>query len=84
MRRDDFEQQVARERELLGDLLRQVREEAGLTQQEAATRIGLTQSAVSRFERGERGLDVAELRIVLRSYGKSLSDFLGHGLLSIL
>lgn len=84
MRRDDFGQQVSAERQLLGDLLREAREAAGLTQQEAAVRIGLTQSAISRFERGERGIDLAELRVVLRAYGKSLAEFMGHGLLSVL
>lgn len=83
MRQEEFDAQIARERRILGDLLRQSREAAGLTQQEAAARIGLTQSAISRYERGERGIDLAELRILLRCYGKSLGDFLGSGLLLI-
>jgi transcriptional regulator with XRE-family HTH domain len=43
-------------------LLRTVREESGLTQGDIATRLGETQSFVSKCERGERRLDVVELR----------------------
>lgn len=43
-------------------LLRTVREEAGLTQGDVASRLGETQSFVSKCERGERRLDVVELR----------------------
>lgn len=80
----DFERHVQAERRVLGDLLRSAREEAGLTQQDAAERIGLTQSAISRFEKGERGLEIAELRLIARTYGKTLGEFLAKGLLSLL
>lgn len=43
-------------------LLRTVREESGLTQTDVAFRLGETQSFVSKCERGERRLDVVELR----------------------
>jgi len=43
-------------------VLRAVREEAGITQQEIAARLGATQSFVSKCERGERRLDIVELR----------------------
>lgn len=36
----------------VGERLRQLRHEAGLTQSELATRLGTTQSAVARLERG--------------------------------
>lgn len=42
-------------------LLRTVREESGLTQGDIASRLGETQSFVSKCERGERRLDVVEL-----------------------
>ena len=42
--------------------LRQVREEKGLTQTDIAVRLGQTQSFISKVERGERRLDVVELR----------------------
>jgi transcriptional regulator with XRE-family HTH domain len=43
-------------------LLRAVREESGFTQADVASRLGATQSFVSKCERGERRLDVVELR----------------------
>lgn len=43
-------------------ILQEAREEAGLTQEELATRLGETQSFISKVERGERRLDVVELK----------------------
>lgn len=56
-------------------LLRRVRAEAGLTQAELAQRLGQTQSFVSKVERGERRLDVVELRWWCRAMGISLTEF---------
>ena len=56
-------------------LLRQVRTEAGLTQTEIAQRLGQPQSFVSKYESGERRLDVLELRQVCAVVGVSLDDF---------
>ncbi len=42
--------------------LRQARERAGLTQEQLARRLGQTQSFVSKCERGERRLDIVEVR----------------------
>ena len=49
------------------DLLRQLRKEAGLTQVELARRLRRPQSFVSKYEIGERRLDVIELRTVCRA-----------------
>jgi transcriptional regulator with XRE-family HTH domain len=43
-------------------MLVQLRENAGLNQTSLAHRLGITQSEVSKFERGERVLDVLRLR----------------------
>jgi transcriptional regulator with XRE-family HTH domain len=56
-------------------LLRQMRAEAGLTQTEIAQRLGQPQSFVSKYESGERRLDVLELRQVCAVVGVSLADF---------
>lgn len=48
--------------QVLTELLRAVRQEAGVTQAELAERLGETQSYVSKVERGERRLDVVQLR----------------------
>ena len=55
--------------------LRQLRLEAGLTQAQLARRLGKPQSFVSKYESGERRLDVAELMAVCRAMGIELVDF---------
>jgi transcriptional regulator with XRE-family HTH domain len=57
------------------EVLRRARKKAGLTQVQLAERIGRTQSAVSKVERGERRLDVIELRILCEAMGVSLAEF---------
>lgn len=59
----------------LQSLLRTVRTEAGVTQAELAARLGVPQSVVSKYECGERRLDVVELRQVCRVLGFPLADF---------
>lgn len=45
------------------------RQEAGLTQQEVSLRLQRPQSFVSKYESGERGLDVIEFLDVCRAIG---------------
>lgn len=61
--------------EKLRDLLRQIRTDAGFTQAELAERIGVPQSFVSKYESGERRLDILELKEVCQALGSSLLDF---------
>jgi transcriptional regulator with XRE-family HTH domain len=56
-------------------LLRQLREEAGMRQVDLATRLGRLQTFVSRYEVGERRLDVIELRTICRELGTDLPTF---------
>ena len=56
-------------------LLRQVRVRAGLTQEEVARRLDRPQSFVSKYETGERRLDILELRQVLAALGLPLKEF---------
>lgn len=51
-----------REYDLLRGLLRQTREDCNVTQVELARRLRETQSYVSKVERGERRLDLVQLR----------------------
>ena len=55
--------------------LRAARSKAGLTQTEAARRIGKPQSYVSKCESGERRVDVVELKAFARIYGVPLKFF---------
>jgi ribosome-binding protein aMBF1 (putative translation factor) len=66
------------EQHQLQSLLRQVRRGAGMTQQDLARRLGQPQSFVSRYERGERRLDVLELRKVCNALGLTLTDFVSR------
>lgn len=57
--------------------LRVAREEAGITQVQAAKKLGKPQSFVSKCEVGERRVDVAEVQLFAKLYGKPVSYF--HG-----
>jgi len=57
------------------NLLREMREEAGLRQLDVATRLDQPQSFVSKYESGERRLDLLELEQVCASCGVDLDDF---------
>lgn len=56
-------------------VLRDARRRAGLTQAQLARRIRETQTFVSKCERGERRLDIIELRTICRAFGISLKQF---------
>jgi ribosome-binding protein aMBF1 (putative translation factor) len=56
-------------------VLREARERAGLTQVQLARKIRETQTFVSKCERGERRIDVVELRAFCRAFGVSLKQF---------
>jgi transcriptional regulator with XRE-family HTH domain len=64
-----------RRQEMLASLLRQVRKEKGLRQVDLAERLGEPQSFISKYESGERRLDLPELEQVCRAMGITLSDF---------
>lgn len=56
--------------------LRALRKRANVTQAELARRVGETQSFVSKCERGERRIDIVELRTFCKAIGVSLGEFL--------
>ena len=56
-------------------LMKDVREEAGVTQAELATRLGRPQSFVSKYEVGERGLYFLEVREICLALGLRFSKF---------
>lgn len=65
-----------RQQPVLRKLLRQLRKEAGLRQQDLAIRLGQPQSFVSKYEIGDRRLDVLELRQVCMAMGVPLTTFI--------
>lgn len=50
-------------------LLKSARKEAGITQAELALTLGKPQSYVSKFERGERSIDLVEFLQIVRAIG---------------
>ncbi len=56
--------------------LRKARLDAGLTQVQAAKKIGRPQSHISNIESGQQRVDVIELKRFAQLYGKPISYFL--------
>jgi transcriptional regulator with XRE-family HTH domain len=57
-------------------VLRETRRRSGLTQIQLAERIGETQTFVSKCERGERRIEVIELRTFCHAFGVTLRQFI--------
>lgn len=64
------------EQRRLCEMLRSLREEAGLRQIDVAQRLDVPQSFVSKYETGERRLDLIELRQVCAALGIELRRFI--------
>ncbi|MGA2731671.1 MAG: helix-turn-helix transcriptional regulator [Syntrophobacteraceae bacterium] len=56
-------------------LLRQIRVDASLRQVDLAKRLGAPQSFVSKYENGERMLDILEIRAICQAVGITLEKF---------
>jgi len=63
------------EQRRLRELLRQIRTEAGLRQGDLARLLKQSQSFVSKYESGERRLDLLELQQICKAVGLSLQEF---------
>jgi len=59
-------------------LLREIRSDAGLRQVDLAEKLGQPQPYVSRYESGERRLDILELRQVCDAVGIKLEEFVAR------
>ena len=60
----------------IGKKIQIAREEAGLSQEELASRLGYTQAALSNYELGKRRLYLANIEQIARELNKPLSYFL--------
>lgn len=56
--------------------LKQARESAGMTQIEAAERLGRSQSFISKVETGQTRVDLVQLNEFAKLYGKKIEFFL--------
>ncbi|HBV95644.1 MAG TPA: hypothetical protein DEF36_01140 [Desulfotomaculum sp.] len=62
----------------LGERLKKSRQEKGLTQVEAARALGITNTALSNYERGERDPDTSLLKRLSELYGVTADYLLGN------
>jgi transcriptional regulator with XRE-family HTH domain len=73
------EQRIRSEVEDLGARIKGLRSERGWTQDELASRSGLSKSYLSRLEDGERQPSIAALLSVATSFGVPLNELFGGG-----
>ena len=64
------------QREKLQGLLKRIRQDKGIRQIELAEKLGVPQSFVSKYESGDRQLDILELRQVCQAVGISMQEFI--------
>ncbi|MGJ5151687.1 helix-turn-helix domain-containing protein [Bradyrhizobium sp. HKCCYLR1023] len=60
------------------ELLIEFRHQAGLTQVQLGQLLPFEQPAISKIERGERRVDVIELKLICERLGVSLQDFINE------
>jgi transcriptional regulator with XRE-family HTH domain len=61
---------------ILLKLLRDTRRASGISQEQLATHLGVGQSIVSKWERGEARLDIIQLRTICLAMGTDLKTFI--------
>jgi transcriptional regulator with XRE-family HTH domain len=66
------------EQEALQRVLKQLRLGSGLRQEDLASRLDEPQSFVSKYESGERRLDLIELRKICEALGVTLLELVGR------
>lgn len=59
-------------------LLKEARESAGITQVQLAKKLKQSQSFVTKMERGDRRIDIVQLRTICRILGTSLLEFVNR------
>jgi transcriptional regulator with XRE-family HTH domain len=72
---NNSEEKYNQEIKLAVSILKSLRIKANLTQMDVASKLDKPQSFVSKYEIGERRLDIIELKLVCEALGISLSDY---------
>jgi len=70
-----FSTERQRDRRVFLRLLRRVRIEAKLTQTQLAKILGVTQARISKYEQGERRIDMLELKTICDAVNLPLTEF---------
>ncbi len=65
-----------RDPSILGHLLRDARKRAGMTQEDAALRVGMLRSTLSALENGKRYVQAEELSLFASCYGVEITSLL--------
>jgi transcriptional regulator with XRE-family HTH domain len=68
---------MSEDRKSLGAKLRDAREYLGLSQDEVSKAVGVTRSAISLIESGQRKVDALELKKLAELYQRPVVDFTG-------
>jgi Zn-dependent peptidase ImmA (M78 family)/transcriptional regulator with XRE-family HTH domain len=63
---------------VLGARLQDARRARGLTQEAVAEKLGVARTTVVAIEKGERRVTAHEIRALAELYGRKVSDFVGH------
>jgi transcriptional regulator with XRE-family HTH domain len=66
---------ISKDYRLFLDFLKKIRQDVGITQVQIAKKLKVTQSQISKVERGERRIDIIEVRRWARALGLSLPEF---------
>ena len=66
------------DRRAMGECLRQSREYLGFSQEEVAKYMGISRSALSNIETGQRKVDALELKKLASLYNRPVSHFTGE------
>jgi transcriptional regulator with XRE-family HTH domain len=66
------------DRKSLGERLREARDYLGFSQEEVASFLGVSRSALSNIETGQRKVEALELKKLAGLYKRSLSHFTGE------
>ncbi|WP_018211153.1 helix-turn-helix domain-containing protein [Desulfitobacterium hafniense] len=67
---------------ILGDNIKKLRDERGLTQLQLGEKIGLAESTISLYESGKREPNLATVQLFADYFGKSVDQLLGRNSLS--
>lgn len=74
----DIPESITEASRFLREILKEKRMSSAIKQADLAKRLGRYQSFVSKYESGERRLDVIELRLVCKELGTTIDEILSE------